>query len=465
MNRRNFVKTAATAAGLVASSISGFANALLSTEYDKYGGWTGKRLTTTGFFHTEHDGNRWWFVTPDGNVFLSWGINHYHDGWWTQDYNRDHWVNKFGATKPRDEKWNKGFRKAANNDLSRLGINTLGWHTDALMLTDKPYKAVVPYLRSFKPVALDHYICPKKENFVDIFSSEFEKICNQTAQRVVAPYADDPMLLGYCMSDCPPFTENEVNYWCAETTWSRSLRNLSTEAPGKQMYVKTMQKRYSDISAFNKIYKTSFVTWNDLSETENWRVNKPASNKNELADSEAFTLLCVDKYYEVSKAAIQRYDRNHLFFGDKLNGNTDNMDKVLEVVAKHVDVIGYQFYGTLDQQNYLLDKLIPRIDIPFINGDIGFTVCYDMMPNPHGPHAKDQAERAAWLLESVEACFARPEFIGWHMCGIIDTWKTMPTKEKAQHQGLMTVTGEFYPEMEEAVKTISSGMYRIATNE
>jgi len=49
------------------------------------------------------------------------------------------------------------------------------------------------------------------------------------------------------------------------------------------------------------------------------------------------------------------------------------------------------------------------------------------------------------------------------MCGIIDTWKTMPTKEKAQHQGLMTVNGEFYPEMEKAVKQISSEMYQIAT--
>lgn len=39
----------------------------------------------------------------------------------------------------------------------------------------------------------------------------------------------------------------------------------------------------------------------------------------------------------------------------------------------------------------------------------------------------------------------------------------MPGKEQNQHQGLMTVTGEFYPEMEKAVNEISDEMYRIAT--
>ena len=47
--------------------------------------------------------------------------------------------------------------------------------------------------------------------------------------------------------------------------------------------------------------------------------------------------------------------------------------------------------------------------------------------------------------------------------GIIDTLKTMPGKENNQHQGLMTVTGEFYPEMEQAVQQISSRLYDIAS--
>ena len=47
------------------------------SELDRFGGWKGKQFEATGFFRTEHDGQRWWLVTPEGNAFLSSGINHY----------------------------------------------------------------------------------------------------------------------------------------------------------------------------------------------------------------------------------------------------------------------------------------------------------------------------------------------------------------------------------------------------
>ena len=107
-----------------------------------------------------------------------------------------------------------------------------------------------------------------------------------------------------------------------------------------------------------------------------------------------------------------------------------------------------------------MDKVSDKVDLPFLNGDAGFGVSYDMMPNPYGPRAKTQSERANWLLKCCENVLSRNNFIGWHICGIIDTWKTMPTKEEFQHQGLMNVFGEFYPEMKSAVQKISSNLYK-----
>lgn len=464
MVRRTFIKSGGifTAAGLLGAAVPCFGGGSNRSNYDQYGGWTGKKLTRTGFFHVEHDGKRWWFVTPEGNAFLSFGINHYHAGWWSQDYNREHWNKVFGAKQVGDQNWGKGFRKVAKADMQRLGINTLGWHTDAPTLTDQPYGAVVPYLRSYKPVVLDHYLKPKAEAFVDVFSSEFEELCKKTAREVAAPYVDDQMLLGYCMSDCPIFTDYDISLMGGTTSWSRILRNLSADAPGKQAYVAYVRNRYKDIAAFNKAYNSSFASWDSLLKAEGWRRNASPANEFEGADNMAFTLLCVDRYYSVSKAALREVDPNHLFLGDKLNGNTDNLEKVLEVAAKYADVIVYQFYGYTGKQTAMLDKLSPRVNLPFVNGDIGFSSPSEMLPNPYGPQAKDQAQRAAWLLESVQTCFARPEFIGWHMCGIIDTWKTMPTKEFAQHQGLMTVKGDFYPEMEDAIKRIAADLYNVA---
>lgn len=447
---------------LVLSSCALNSNKASVEERDSYGGLKEITLSKTGYFHTEHDGTRWWFVSPEGHAFLSFGVNHYHADWWIQDYNTASWVETFGAQKPGDEKWNEGFRKIASSDLERLGINTLGMHTDAPMLTDKPDGAVLPYLRSYKPIVLDHYRHPDEQKFVDVFAPEFEKLCDETARRVALPYVDDPMLLGYCMSDCPIFTDQDIQYMGGSTSWSRILRNLGADSPGKQAYVECVKNRYADIGAFNDIYGSKFSSWTELSEELNWRPNIAPANASEQADNDAFMLACVDRYYSVAKSALESYDSNHLFLGDKLNGNTNNLEMVIEVAAKYVDVIVYQFYGSLSEQNALLDKVSPLVDLPFVNGDIGFTVAYEMMPAPHGPHAKDQAERAEWLMESCFGCFERPDFIGWHMCGMIDTWKSMPGKEQAQHQGLMTVTGEFYPEMEEAVKRINAEMYQAA---
>jgi len=101
--------------------------------------------------------------------------------------------------------------------------------------------------------------------------------------------------------------------------------------------------------------------------------------------------------------------------------------------------------------------------MPFLNGDSAFSFTCDVMPNPYGPHAEDQAQRAEWLREFSDQAFARPDFVGWHICGTIDTWNTMPRKEDKQHSGLMTAKGEFYPELETAIQDFSARMYEIAT--
>lgn len=94
-----------------------------------------------------------------------------------------------------------------------------------------------------------------------------------------------------------------------------------------------------------------------------------------------------------------------------------------------------------------------------------FTVVTENMIRLYGPIADIFAERAEWTKEFIENAFSCLDYIGWHMCGMIDTWKTMEGKEKAQHQGLMTVTGDFYPEMEKAVKDISDHLYLSAQNQ
>ena len=61
---------------------------------DIYGGFKNINFKATGFFRTEFDGKRWWLVTPRGNAFITFGVNHYHATWWAQAHNKDYWLNR-----------------------------------------------------------------------------------------------------------------------------------------------------------------------------------------------------------------------------------------------------------------------------------------------------------------------------------------------------------------------------------
>jgi hypothetical protein len=43
---------------------------------DRYGGSPAVKSEASGFFRVDQVAGRWWFVMPEGNGFLSAGINH-----------------------------------------------------------------------------------------------------------------------------------------------------------------------------------------------------------------------------------------------------------------------------------------------------------------------------------------------------------------------------------------------------
>ncbi|MEM7602947.1 MAG: hypothetical protein AAF357_16240, partial [Verrucomicrobiota bacterium] len=95
MNRRQF--TSSLSAGLGGSALIG-ANSFLraAEDRDQYGGWTGRQFEATGFFRVEKD-DRWWMVTPEGNAFLSFGINHFYPDLFRQPFSKAAWEKLLGV--------------------------------------------------------------------------------------------------------------------------------------------------------------------------------------------------------------------------------------------------------------------------------------------------------------------------------------------------------------------------------
>lgn len=183
-----------------------------------------------------------------------------------------------------------------------------------------------------------------------------EQHCDKLAKEIVAPLRDDPYLLGYSMTDCPLFTEED----CRERTdviggsqrasgsigWPRRLRNLGPSAPReaglRQSDEGALPRRHQqlqrDLHHVIRLLDT-------LASGENWRLDSDLSNADETRDNVEFLQACVAPYYQCAKDAIRRYDTNHLFVGDKLNANTDSVDTVLRTTSGFTDVIFYQMYA------------------------------------------------------------------------------------------------------------------------
>lgn len=440
--------------------------AMSSDELDRFGGWNAKSFKATGFFYSHHDGSRWWLVTPEGHPFISFGLNHFHAATWNAPYNRDHWLKEFGADKPMDSKWKDGFRNETLRLCRSLGITALGIHNDAPMLSNLPQGAILPYVRRYEPVKLSHYTHPKVEQYHDIFAPQFVAHCDNVARQQALPYKDDPMLVGYSMSDAPLLTDRSVRHRPeGATTWSRVLRNLGASASGKLAYVKMLTARHEDINAFNEAYGTTFDSWDSLTQAEDWRPETDYDNKTELADNVVFLNQCIDHYYTVAKAALRKVDPNHMFFGDKLGARGDNFDAVIAVAAPHIDVINYGHYGRLVEQAAVIDRWTGKLNKPFLSADGAFSVRTEMMPKPMGTLAADRGQCALWTQELAAGLFARPDVVGWNICGVMEKWKTARGTETTQHQGIVDPFGKPLPGMEAAIRDVSSRLYHIADSQ
>ena len=101
----------------------------------------------------------------------------------------------------------------------------------------------------YKPIVLDHYLNPKPDVYIDIFTVSFEEYCFNYADKITKNYKNDPMLLGYCMADCPIFTEGDINLY-GGTSWARKLRNLGSNHPGKEKYLSMVKNKYLNIENF-----------------------------------------------------------------------------------------------------------------------------------------------------------------------------------------------------------------------
>jgi hypothetical protein len=125
-------------------------------DFDDYGGLKRVKGTATGYFHVKKIGTRWWFITPEGNAFWSFGVNLVTDGPNDGTDNNGKTYNQNIVAKYGDK---PTWATETAKKLVAWGFNTVGGGTSSYLDPDGKYNrpATVPKIAKIHKHRLGYY--------------------------------------------------------------------------------------------------------------------------------------------------------------------------------------------------------------------------------------------------------------------------------------------------------------------
>jgi len=464
--------------------------------WSKWGGYLGKKLTATGWFHTEKYNNRWWLVDPDGYVFFSnaacygnrtgiYAMEDHLDAlyeklppkeglfkacWASGDMIPQYVVRnglenaktrmlvnfpRFNMMRVFGEEWLDAWITINTARMKAAGLNTLGIGVnDYADEYTKEFveKSKIPYVITVKyyPLTEDRIF----RDFPDVFDPEYEVLAMKAAHTSLDEYLDDPYFIGY-------FTTNEPE-WYFYPDVNLTLKLLASEKcmASKKEFVNFLKTRYENLEALNKAWGTAFAEENDLL--------KPLliDNPSEIItkDTMDFHRILVEKYGDVISGCFRKVDPHHLNLGMRYAGLSDKTaEKVFGEATCKFDVFSFNRYGTdpVEQAN-VVER---HCDIPTVVGEwhIGAT---DAGLDVGGLYFTDtQKERAKACTYYLEQSTQPANLVGIHYFEYSDQPYLGRFDGECYQIGLIDVCNRIYPETMEAFQQFAKRMYPMLLGE
>ena len=384
---------------------------------NRFGGWKGLSAKSSGYFRVERIADRWWLIDPDGNGFISIGLNHLS----SFALRAPEHIETFLAKYRNEEGW---IRNGLVPDLQKWGFNTIGWTQEIAfryaphdpkkmadgidprrgwgerfaLVHDRAWEheryvwAGMPYCHTLNFLNAAYYFdaIPLASDFApqfpDVFDPAFEDFCDWLARTQCSAMRDDPNLVGYFYSDIPDWNGDvHSNHWLSGFSGT----------PG---------------------------------ERED-RLHRIAS-----------------RYYEVCHAAIRRYDKNHLLLGDRYLGQRRVPGSVLAAMHKTVDVLSVQFSLDFDAERPVLERMCAVTGKPLLMADAVMPARYCTPPTEHA--------RGLAYQRYIREALAHPSVVGVHFCGAY-------IRAEPRGWGVKSPDDKPFTDLTSAFEQIHSSIYEI----
>ncbi len=433
-----------------------------------------------GEFEDQKTGNRcirvekangvWWFVSPEGEPFVSLGVNHIEPHLWMGPYNIGNTVLRYGDdfVLP-DGRFNPdgdGARKWIDRQVEvcrSLHFNTFAKHTHP-SIPPRLYQDQIYYVASFETAPLGRWRQDKGESpMPDVFSADFEGHLRGKVREVCEVHGNSPNLLGYLFVDVPLWETNQTPGTREDDVmiypWVNTILRLAEFSAGKRAWIHLLKGRYADAEQAARAWGITVspaygISWEYLGRLDSWF--NPADRVRAQNDMTAFMGLIADRWYGLHYDEIRKVDPNHLILGDKSRVDTFR-DWLVPALKKYVDVVLIQSYNHFSKDREMTDWIHEQTGKPILNGDGSFGY-----PNPRQQKynvkgfrsgATGLGEVAEMYRKYLEETMAKPYFVGWHHCGFLEQWDGSERGDvNSNENGFLDPYGVEYPTWTDVIR-------------
>lgn len=410
--------------------------------YSRFGGYADHKVKGTGFFRTELIDGRWWFVDPEGCLFLSVGVDcvNYGNGGNIRDYDkRSNMYKEIPSAEVLDKispaqqggrpgvsgrrnvslgRWNlyrrygDDFEQKAKEmtirRMDRWGVNTIAnWSNAEISAMGR--KA---FLTSLSGIGQD----PSLMGFADVFAPDYKAKMEESVSRMTRRYADNPWLIGWFIGNEPA--------WINEET-----RLCQIILDGGDRPVKRALKSYLEKNGDTPQMRRAFVL-------------------------EAFRTFLKDV-----NACLKKYDPNHLILGFRFGDPDTLQEDVLAICGDYFDVFSFNCYS-LAPDHKMMDRVVRVSGLPMIIGEYHFgTVDRGLAQSLW--QVESQEQRGVAYRYYTEQGYSHPGLIGTAYFQWADQDITGRGDGENYNCGLIDVTDRPYAEQVDAMVRTAGVLYDV----
>ncbi|MDR1860092.1 MAG: hypothetical protein LBR06_04145 [Bacteroidales bacterium] len=398
--------------------------------YSRYGGYLNAQVRGDGFFRTANIDGRWWFVDPDGYLFLSVGVDCVRPGGGGMVRDADKRTGMYKELPPaalheRSRRnstpsfgaWNlhrrygDSFREKANsniiNRMDKWGLNTIAnWSSADVMSLNR--KAFILQLQNIG-------ISGSLMGLTDVYEPEFAARTERAIINTVAPQVNNPWLIGWFLGNEPAWMGRESQL-CA------------TILEGNERPIKTELQKF-------------------LSDNGDIPINR-----------KAFIHRTFATFLQTVRLLLRKHDPNHLNLGIRFgSGHLD--PAILEICKENFDVFSFNCYE-LTPDTAMMNRTLAATGLPMLIGEYHFgTVDRGMAQSLWQVNSQEQ--RGVAYRYYTEQGYAHPGLIGTAWFQWCDQDLTGRGDGENYNCGLVDVTDRPYPYMVKALQETAVRLFDV----